>query len=118
MKMRKLARWRQLVILVLLEAGFYLIVKPKDLAMFFFFWTVIGFASLIYNVLRIQTDGTIMSIGSNSSDAYSGLASALMEEQYKTKHTRKVSGGGIKDFVNWIYLIFLVINGILYWVFQ
>ena len=63
-------------------------------------------------------DGTMMSIGSTSSDAYGGLASALMEEQYKTKHTRKVSGGGIRDFTNLIYLVVVIINGVLYWIFQ
>lgn len=118
MKRRKLKRWRQLIILVLLEVGIYWMVEPKNLALFFFFWTVIGFGSLINNIFKVQTDATMMSIGSTSSDAYAGLASALMEEQYKTEHTHKVSGGGIKDFANLIYLIFVIINGILYWVFQ
>ncbi len=103
-----LRRFRGIIVFAAVEVFFFFRIRPSDLEMFFFVWAFISLILLLYNIFNVNVPLT--GLGGNSRTTYANLASTFAEKKYDSGNSKKRSGGGLRDSINLLYLLFLVAN--------
>lgn len=113
-KLNKLSKGvLQVGIAVGIEICTYLIIRPKNLEMFFFIWIFILTFILFYNVLFTGA-GNIPPKSIPCAAIFSNKTGHKKENFFKSSRAKDKLLGGINDPINMIYLVGIVINIIAY----
>jgi hypothetical protein len=97
-----------MIIFAGIEAYFYFKYKPKDLEMFFMIWGLIAMAFLLYNIFNVKCDLSMMSLGTKNSLPH--FTGSFLEKIYAKDRKTTRNHGGIRDPINLIYLLLVIVN--------
>lgn len=106
-----------IIIFGVLELFFYFLMQPKNLGLFFIIWAVIHFIFLLSNFSGNRRNGSYM--GSGSLNGFGDICrydiydSAMNEITFKKKKSEYIGNKWpVTDPLNFINLLFIVVNGI------
>ena len=108
----KRAIW--IIICILIELYSYFKNLPNDLELFFMIWGFVYLALLLFNIFNVKSDVGLIGIGGDDQTIYSNLAGAMAEIEYGTKKNKQRTSGGLRDYMNLVYIFLIAINSIGY----
>lgn len=105
-----------IAILAGIEVFSYFKIKPTNLEMFFFVWSFISLLLLLYNIFNASLHRT--GVGGHAAASYVNFAGSSVAEKKDSNVSKKRSGGGLYDPINWVYSFLLIGNIIGYITFM